>query len=63
MDGETSLKTKHAARATSGINLLHPEDSESDPKAQPHPEPNGRNGLLAGVECENPNPKLDNFWK
>ena len=66
LDGETSLKTKQSAKATSGIreNLLQHQSAAGD-VSQTKPSCDEKQGvvapLLAGIECENPNPKLDNF--
>ena len=70
LDGETSLKTKQSAKATSGFreNLLHPQhqhpDGGGEGKVAPPPPPPAAAAaaaLVAGIECENPNPKLDSF--
>ena len=48
LNGETSLKTKQTAKATS--KLGKPKDAKSK-----------LSSMVAHIECENPNPKLDQF--
>ena len=63
LDGETSLKTKHSAKATSGFQENFQTPPDSDPSYEQHLQNSKQpiSTLMAAIECENPNPKLDNF--